>query len=267
LLGKRAVGPFGAPESPPPPRTSFPDGGYYVLGGGFGTPAEIRLVADTGPLGYGMLAAHGHADALSFTLSVGGRELLVDPGTYTYRYDTPWRAYFRGTSAHNTIRIDGQDQSLQCGNFMWMKKARAECTHWFSSAMLDELEGVHYGYQRLADPVVHRRQIALDKVARRIVIDDVLQMSGAHDVELFFHCSPDCRVENGREGYVVHHGEQKVLLQLPQAVPGSVSVCRGETDPICGWTSPRFDVRVPSYTIVWRARLAGAAVLRTVICC
>ena len=268
LLGERSESAWREPVSPPPPpRTEFATGGYYILGCAFGTAAEIRLVADAGPLGYGMLAAHGHADALSFTLSVGGREFFVDPGTYTYRYDTPWRAYFRGTSAHNTIRVDGQDQSLQGGNFMWLRKAHAECRHWHSSAMLDEFEGVHFGYKRLADPVVHRRQISLDKVARRIVIDDILQMSGAHDVELYFHCSPDCRVENGLEGLVVHHAERRVLLHLPQTVDSSVSVCRGETNPICGWTSPRFDVLHPSSTIVWRARLAGPTVLRTVLNC
>ncbi len=133
--------------------------------------------------------------------------------------------------------------------------------------MLDELEGVHYGYKRLADPVVHRRQIALDKVARRIVIDDTLQMSGTHDVELYFHCSPSCRVGKGPEGLDVHHGERTVLLQLPQTAGGNVRVCRGETDPICGWTSPRFDVLDASCTIVWRARIAGSTVLRTVLCC
>ena len=150
---------------------------------------------------------------------------------------------------------------------MWLRKAHAECRHWHSSAMLDEFEGVHYGYRRLADPVVHRRQIALDKVARRIVIDDILHMSGTHDVELYFHCSPDCRVENGSEGVAVHHGGRRLLLQLPQNVRSSMRVCHGDTDPICGWTSPRFDVLRPSPTIVWSARVAGSTVLRTVLYC
>ena len=94
-----------------PVRRAFPEGGYYILGCDFETPDEIRLVADAGPLGYRAIAAHGHADALSFTLSVGGLEFLVDPGTYAYHTQPEWRAYFRGTAAHNTVRIDGRDQS------------------------------------------------------------------------------------------------------------------------------------------------------------
>jgi hypothetical protein len=68
-------------------------------------------------------------------------------------------------------------------------------------------------------------------------------------------------------GHAVHCGERTVWLQLPQALRGSVRVCRGETDPICGWTSPRFDVIQPSSTIVWCARLSGSTVLRTVLSC
>ena len=70
------------------------------------------MVADAGALGYRAAATHGHADALSFTFSVGGREFLVDPGTYAYYTQQAWRRYFRGTAAHNALRIDGLDQSV-----------------------------------------------------------------------------------------------------------------------------------------------------------
>ena len=267
LLGERASAAFGKPAHAAPPRTAFPDGGYYVLGCNFDTSEEIKLVADAGPLGLGTLAAHGHADALSFTLSVGGHELLVDPGTYTYRSDTAWRAHFRGTAAHNTVRIDGQDQSEPGGNFMWLRKARAQCTSWRSSAERDELECWHDGYTRFADPVVHRRRIVLDKSARRIVIDDVLETTGAHDIELFFHCGERCRVDAVPGGHVIRVADRAVRLELPLARGARADVHCGESDPICGWTSPRFDVKRPAPTIVWRARLAGHAVLRSVLRC
>jgi len=76
-----------------PIRQTFPEGGYFILGSDFDTPREIRLVADAGPLGYRSIAAHGHADALSFTLSAGGLEFLIDPGTYAYHTQERWRNY------------------------------------------------------------------------------------------------------------------------------------------------------------------------------
>ena len=268
LLGERASAAFGkAAARAVPARTTFPDGGYYVLGCGFDTNEEIKIVADAGPLGLGTLAAHGHADALSFTLSVGGHEVLIDPGTYTYRSDTAWRAHFRSTAAHNTVRIDGQDQSEPGGNFMWLRKARARCTAWRSSAERDELEAWHDGYTRLADPVIHRRRIVLDKSARRIVIDDELEMAGTHDVELFFHCAERCRVDLGSGGHVIRLADRAVSLELPHVRGARAEIRCGEQEPICGWTSPRFDVRRPSPTIVWGARLTGRAVLRSVLGC
>ena len=61
------------------------------------------------------------------TLSAGGREMLIDPGTYAYHTQRPWRDYFKGASAHNTVRVDGLDQSVSGGNFLWTRHARARC--------------------------------------------------------------------------------------------------------------------------------------------
>jgi heparinase II/III-like protein len=248
-----------------PPRQTFPEGGYFVLGCGFETRDEIRLIADAGPLGYRSIAAHGHADALSFSLSAGGLEFLVDPGTYAYHTQERWRNYFRGTSAHNTVRIDGFDQSVAGGNFMWLAKARAGCSLWLSSPDKDSFEGWHDGYMRLDDPVKHRRLIELDKRARRVLIEDTLHLGEEHDVELFFHCSERCSVDAVPGGYVISQGETSIKLLLPESEGAATAVYRGSMAPLLGWVSRAFDSRQPAPTIVWRARLASRAVLRTEI--
>ena len=250
-----------------PARRAFPDGGYYVLGCDFETRNEIRLVADAGALGYQAIAAHGHADALAFILSVGGHEFFMDSGTYTYFAAGPWRRYFRGTSAHNTLRVDGVDQSCPGGNFMWLRKAGAGCSLWQTSAERDVFEGWHDGYARLPDPVMHRRRITLEKHARRIVIEDVLQMSKVHEIELFFHCSERCRVDPVPGGYRISQTGRALTLELPQAEIATARVYTGSTTPVLGWVSRRFDEKLPAPTIVWRARLASDVVLRSEICC
>ena len=250
-----------------PVRRAFPDGGCYILGTDFETPREIRIVADAGPLGYREIAAHGHADALSFTLSVGGREFLIDPGTYAYHTEGAWRAYFRGTSAHNTVRIDGADQSQAGGNFMWLRKARAACSLWRSGEEEDVFEGAHDGYRALRDPVTHRRRLTLEKRARRIVVEDTLEMAGSHDVEVFFHCDERCAVSEVPGGVDLARDGKTVRIRWPLAPKGEVAILRGSLDPIAGWVSRRFDVKEPTATLAWRARLAGRTVLRTVIDC
>jgi hypothetical protein len=250
-----------------PIRRAFPDGGYYILGTDFEKPDEIRLIADAGPLGYREIAAHGHADALAFTLSVGGREFLVDPGTFAYHTEAQWRHYFRGTAAHNTLRVDGMDQSEPGGNFMWLRKARAECSRWASDEEQDFFEGWHDGYLGLADPVMHRRRIVLDKPARRVAIEDMLQMEGEHAVELFFHCHEDCAVERGEGVMRLSRAERAITLRLPDVPGAEVHVLEASTQPIGGWVSRRFDHKVRAPTIVWSALLRGRQVLETRIAC
>jgi heparinase II/III-like protein len=250
-----------------PVRRAFTHGGYYILGCDFETENEIRLVADAGPLGYQPIAAHGHADALAFTLSVGGKEFLIDPGTYAYHTQKPWRSYFRGTAAHNTLRVDGMDQSQSGGNFMWLRKADALCTLWRPSAERDVFEAWHDGYAQLPDPVVHRRRISLEKHARRVVIEDTLQMAGPHDIELFFHCSERCQVTPTPDGYALSQGDLTLSLKLPPAEGASTRVYCGSVAPILGWVSRKFDEKQPAPTIIWRCKLAGESVLRSEITC
>ena len=268
LLGPQAADAFDAllaSAAKLPVRRAFREGGYYILGERFETPEEVRLVADAGPIGYQTIAAHGHSDALSFTLSLGGREFLIDPGTFAYHTQPVWRSHFRGTAAHNTVRIDGEDQSLAGGKFMWIAKANAGCTTFEPTPGADFFEGWHDGYLRLADPVLHRRHIQLLKRERRIVILDELQMESEHEVELFFHWSERCGLEAIDGGFTAVQDGRAVTLRLPETPGGEAKLFVASMEPIAGWISRRFDHREPAPTVRWRARLAGTCVLRSEI--
>jgi hypothetical protein len=241
---------------------AYPEGGYYVLGADLDTRDEIRIVADAGPLGYLSIAAHGHADALAFTLSVAGREMLIDPGTYTYNTQRKWRDYFKGTGAHNTVMVDGLDQSVSGGNFLWVKHANAMCEHWESGSNRDVLVGVHDGYLRLGDPVRHRRTLMLDKATRTLQVTDRLECTGRHRVEVLFHVAETCHVENAGGFVRVQNGP--VQIRLRNQFPGwNAEVVSGQESPPLGWVSRRFDKKLPTHTIVWTGEILGATDLWT----
>jgi uncharacterized heparinase superfamily protein len=89
----------------------FPNSGYHVLRSDWASADAQHLVFDCGPLGEGN---HGHFDALSFELAAFDRALVVDPGRYTYSEageDRNWRVHFRSTAAHNTVGVDGLNQT------------------------------------------------------------------------------------------------------------------------------------------------------------
>ncbi len=262
LLGDEAAARFAGLDTSQarlPVRRAFASAGYYVLGGELETPEEVRIVADAGALGYLAIAAHGHADALAFTLTVGGRPFLVDSGTFAYHTEAAWRRYFRGTSAHNTVVVDGQDQSLFAGPFLWLRHAEARVDAFICSPELQMLSAHHDGYRRLADPVTHRRTWRYDTRSATLEVCDELICSGAHTVEIFWHFAPQCQVvcEAGRIG--AERDGLRVRLEPPAAL--SATLVRGRTPEAgarpLGWVSSGFDLKAPATTAVFAGRIRG----------
>jgi hypothetical protein len=236
-------------------RRKFELGGYYILGGDFETAREVRLVADAAPLGYLSLAAHGHADALAFTLSIAGHPILIDPGTYCYHTERRWRDYFRGTSAHNTVRVDRLDQSVSAGTFLWIRHAQARCLLFETGSDCDRLIAEHDGYKRLADPVVHRRDIVYERASACVTITDSIACQSAHYLEIFWHFAPQSNVTLGDSAATVVQGAVGLTLHWPSSL--HAELVRAGTDSCLGWISPRFDEKVPADTLVISGEVAG----------
>jgi hypothetical protein len=223
---------------------AFPDGGYLLFGAHFGEAHEIKGMVDCGPLGYLGIAAHGHADALALTLSVGGEECLVDPGTYSYWQEHKWRDYFRGTSAHNTVRIDGLDQSVSGGRFMWLKKARASIERMPQSPHEFDFRGSHDGYERLADPVRHLRSVRYDAASATLTVRDEIAAKKHHQVELFWHFAPGLDVRLNSAGLHVR-GKRFALQMQAHGADLKLELVRGNENPPLGWYSRSYESRQP----------------------
>ncbi|UJP06126.1 MAG: heparinase II/III family protein [Nitrosomonas sp.] len=237
-------------------RREFRTGGYFIIGSNFDQQNEIRAVADAGPLGYLSIAAHGHADALSFTLSVAGNPILIDPGTYAYHTQKKWRDYFRGTAAHNTVRVDGIDQSEIGGNFMWLRKANARREHWESNPDKDCFVASHDGYRRLPDPVIHRRKIEFLKQARIIVVEDMLTCTAEHELEFNWHFSEACQVSIDHNTVRVTIADIHLEITMPNG-NGKPELAIGSENPPSGWISRNFDEKIPSPSVIWREKITG----------
>lgn len=267
LLGDEAVErqETSTSSNTPLPRRAFREGGYYVLGARFGAEDEVLAVVDCGPLGFLSIAAHGHADALSFTLSAGGVQMLVDPGTFAYHTQKKWRDYFRSTFAHNCVTVDGTDQSTIGGNFMWVSKAESTCT----MASLDEggvqcFEGEHDGYRRLPDPVTHRRRITFNAVTNEFRVEDNLECSAAHQVNICWHFSEHCLVTADAHWVQAVAGRVRLTLGMERISPPP-ELLRGREDPPGGWISRSFDVKTPIHTAVWSLPVRGRTQFVTII--
>ncbi|MCG3117646.1 MAG: heparinase II/III family protein [Candidatus Manganitrophus sp. SA1] len=173
----------------------FPAAGYYILRSGRGNGAEPYederyLVFDCGPLGEGN---HGHLDLLSIEVAAYGRSLIVDPGRYTYDEsgETNWRARFRGTAYHNTVMVDGKNQTA----YRFDKKRfkikgpppDREMKRFIFGRGFDYLHGIARSHEYEA---VHERKVFFACPEYWIVSDHLIAQQ-PHDYDLLFHLSDE----------------------------------------------------------------------------
>jgi hypothetical protein len=155
---------------------AFADSGMVVLETG-----NIHVLFDAGPFGWGG-AGHSHADTLNLLIRRGDDPVLNDAGTFTYVTDAEARDWFRGTVAHNTIRIDQRDQADPVKPFRWENKpqVRLNRSAWFFS----DAECAYRGF-------THRRRVLLCGDRGCVVVDDIHGPEGEHNIEQFWNISAD----------------------------------------------------------------------------
>lgn len=212
------------------------DAGVFVMRDGWHKESRY-LALDCGPLGLGNKAGHGHADTLSFELWANGNKLIIDPGTYEYNGPFEWRQYFRGTSAHNTVIVDGLDQSEATnGPFGWCQLAQPQLNTWYSSNEFDFFEGEHDGYERLAHPVRHQRKILFIK-GEYWILSDILTGKGKHRFECLFHFPPGQVFLDTQDKSIVKCNGQSNIKIVPLNNDIQAEVIEGCESPIQGWVS------------------------------
>jgi hypothetical protein len=220
------------------------DTGYVVARDTAGSHA----VFDVGQQGY-LNAGHAHADALSITLTLAGRPLLVDPGTSTYTMDRRVRDHLRSSMSHNTVTIDGRSQAVSSGPFHWKTRADARLDGWRLSAGFDWAEASHDAYA----PVRHRRTLLRTAESGWLVVDDILG-EGRHDAAAHWHFHPDWTLRSEAPGRLrATHIEGDGAWLLHDA--GDVSLAQGDKESGLGWYAPTYGTLLPT----WTARVARQA--------
>lgn len=255
LHGSEGVDAFLSLPSRQPRHTStaYPHAGYYLMRSGW-QATDSLLAFDCGPLGYGS-AGHGHADALSLQLYAASFPFLTDSGTYSYNLDYACRDAFRSTRAHNTIAVEGEEQSTPQDRMSWATHARARCHRWITTLQYDLVDGEHDGYQRLSNPVTHRRIVVFVKPDVWIICDR-LSGAGSREIEMLWHVRPDCGLSRSADGIVVltSPAGAELSLWLLQQLPAPLS---GDERPRCeevdDWYSERYGEKRPTRTV----RIAG----------
>lgn len=225
---------------------SFPNAGLHVMRSGW-TPGARYLVADTGPYG----GPHGHEDKLSFELYAYGAQFIIDPGSYTYDGNDPFRNYFVGSQGHNTALVDHGSQ-VRRWTSRHMTPAVENVVHgaWRSDNELDVVSGQYdEGYapfsinkpadQKVTRDVTHRRDFVFAK-PKYWIIADCLHSRDLHQYTFLFHLAPGVVIDKLTGTSAVVRASSNGALLVIKALSGhelTSEVIEGAESPPQGWYS------------------------------
>lgn len=175
-LGEEARVDAGSTAPPAAASRRFVDSGLVAMVSG-----ETQILVDAGGFG-SRRGGHSHSDSLQILIRRGDREILIDPGTFTYVSDRERRNWFRSTAAHNTVRIDGFDQGEMDYPFGWRSRPEVSVEEWVPGTTEDRLTAVcRYGGR------THRRTVVFHKPDRVEIVDEIEAGPGEHTAEQFWH--------------------------------------------------------------------------------
>jgi len=200
ILGKQGLNDYEAlPAGEPAESHAFPDAGTYVL-----RQDNLYLLFNASGSGVNGRGSHGHNDALSIEVSACGSAFIVDPGSYVYTADLRERHRFRSTAYHSTVEVDEVDQNTtdEAAPFVIGDEAHPRVIGWKSDRETDLVVAEHAGYQRLPQPVTHRRTVQFDKQKRFWRVEDELSGAGTYELAFRFHFAPGLETSMRPDGTI-----------------------------------------------------------------
>jgi uncharacterized heparinase superfamily protein len=227
-----------------PPQTgawSLSDTGYY----GYADPVRgDRLIVDCGQAGPSYQPGHAHCDLLSFELDLASKRVVVDSGVSGYAGDR-LREYSRSTRAHNTISIDGREQSEVWGTFRMGRQALPQECH--ATTGRDGAYIFQGGYRPYdSHGTLHTRSFRF--LSGHLTITDRVSGANGKRIESFIHLHPDISIETIEGRLTGRIGGAAIVIE-PFGVHG-VEVVKGVTSPAQGWYCPQFGRALPQYVVV-----------------
>lgn len=159
--------------------------GLYVL-----INKTSRMIVDAGVIGPDYQPGHAHCDTLSYELSINGDRCIVNSGTFQYLGAN--RNYFRSTKAHNTVRINNEEQHETWSTFRVARRGYPFDVRVNKSLNCISFMASHSGYKRFKGKPVHTRRI--DCVENCWLIEDTISGEGEFFAESFVHLHPDVEI-------------------------------------------------------------------------
>lgn len=213
------------------------------------------LISATGPskyveLGKRLVSSHTHNDKLSFVLTIRGKDIIVDPGSYCYTSDIRLRNEFRSTKKHNTVIIDGEEQNTLPTNNAFAFEINSDIKTLELSQNDDTFECLGE-YTTQKGEACHKRIFVL-KNKELIIKDTVTKDGGGHSYDAFFHLGEDVKVvRNDNNSILLNKADIEISLKLN--VEGLLSL-----ELLKDTVSPEYGVKKDSISLRFHGEFADS---------
>jgi hypothetical protein len=182
-------------------KTKMKDCGYRKMSGN-----NYELVLDVGNIMPKYQPGHAHADTFSYCLNVDNKPVIVDTGISTYNKNGR-RNEERGTKAHNTVVVNGQNSSDVWDGFRVGKRAKVKII----KDEANEIIASHNGYRN--SDIIHKRSFTCED--KKIIIVDHMEGYQGQEIYSYIHFHPGCHVEQrGESTYLISLGIDNIKINI-----------------------------------------------------
>ncbi|OUS12711.1 hypothetical protein A9Q89_04730 [Gammaproteobacteria bacterium 53_120_T64] len=194
------------------PVLALPDSGLFA----YRSNSDMFII-DAGDIGPSYQPGHTHCDMLSYELMLDGQRVIVDSGVSEYEPGA-MRQYVRSTRAHNTVSVDGAEQSEVWGEFRVARRAVVLNANICQYDDKVTFQGAYRGFHALGGRTVHQRDVALSlspegSITAMTVVDEV-KGRGIRNVETFIHLHPNAVIKEEGPGYLQFGFTQGLVYEL-----------------------------------------------------
>ena len=236
---------------------NYPHSGLYGCRAG----GDMFLI-DCGDIGPAYQPGHTHCDFLSYELMIAKRRVVVDTGVCEYEPGA-WRDYVRSTKAHNTVVVDGGEQSEIWGEFRVARRAQKIAAQIAEDHEKVEFVGAFRGFYNIKNQIEHQRKVTVTlrpngQMFAEVSVTDQLLGRGHHIAESLVHFHPDISLDTTESGTI------RVLQNdCPVA---AIRTTPGQDFRIeLGFYCPEFGRQIPNQVLIFRSKGTMPITMRYVI--
>lgn len=216
--------------------------------------AKIAGFFRTGPINsrYGQ-----QADLLHFDLFHKGRNVLIDAGSYSYG-ETRFHNWFRSVFAHNTLHITGHDQMTPFSKFLYINWPETKIHNLSASPnsnFTQILSASHNGYKRVARGLRHTRTIGLHKEGFFTILDQISTPSPLSKTAVVRWNLERSEHKLNNNSIEINYPDHSFQIKWSCNRPYESSIFEGSENPIAGWSSRAYGIKIPSTEIHIKSKI------------